>query len=128
MGGVIFQLFLGDKAAGYEGKERHRKVGLHQSSRSDFSAFPPSPTRLMTVVSCDALVGLRHMTRQRRQKLKSVKHPLRARLRRAGMSRTVLSGIGNDVILYRELLRGERGTLNIAGDELLTFLVVKGVP
>jgi hypothetical protein len=44
------------------------------------------------------------------------------------MSRTVLSGIGNDVILYRELLRGERGTLNIAGDELLTFLVVKGVP
>ena len=58
------------------------------------------------------------MTRERREKLQSVKL----------MSRAILSGVGNDVTRYRELLRGERETLNIAGDELLTFLVVKGVP
>jgi hypothetical protein len=58
--------------------------------RSDFSAFTPSPTRVPTVVSCNALIGLRNMTRELSKELQCVKL----------MSSTVFSGIGNDVVLY----------------------------
>ena len=43
--------------------------------RGELSAFTPSPTGVASVVSRDALVGLRYMARERRQKLKSVKLP-----------------------------------------------------
>ncbi len=62
--------------------------------RGELGAFAPSPTGVASVVSCDALIGLRYMTRERRQKLQSVKL----------MSRPVFSGIGNDVVLDCELL------------------------
>jgi carbonic anhydrase/acetyltransferase-like protein (isoleucine patch superfamily) len=55
LGGVIFQLFLGDKAAGYEGKERHRKVGLHQSSRLVHTSHGMNPA----TVGEDVTVGHR---------------------------------------------------------------------
>ena len=58
--------------------------------RSNFSAFTPSPTRVPTVVSCNALIGLRNMTRELSKELKSVKL----------MSSTVFGGIGNYVVLY----------------------------
>jgi hypothetical protein len=38
------------------------------------------------------------------------------------MSRIVLGGIGNDVVLDRELLERKRGTLDVASHELLTLL------
>ena len=50
--------------------------------RRELSAFPPSPAGVATVVSRDALVGLRYMARKRCQKLKSVKLPPTPRLRR----------------------------------------------
>jgi hypothetical protein len=52
------------------------------------------------------------MTRKRCQKLESVKL----------MSRSVLSGVGDDVILYREFLKRKGSTLDVACDELLALL------
>ena len=58
--------------------------------RSEFSAFAPSPTGVSSVVSCDALVGFRDMTRELSEKLKSIKL----------MSFSVFGGVGDDIILY----------------------------
>jgi hypothetical protein len=49
-----------------------------------------SPTGVATVVSRHAFIGLRYMTRERCQKLQSFKL----------VSRSVLGGVGDDVILY----------------------------
>ena len=38
---------------------------LFSGRRGELSAFSPSPTGVATVVSCDALVCLRYMTRKR---------------------------------------------------------------
>ncbi len=40
------------------------------------------------------------------------------------MSRTVFSGVGDDVVLYREFLRRKGSTLDIAGDKLLALFIV----
>jgi hypothetical protein len=67
--------------------------------RNELSAFTPSPTGVSSVVSCDALVGFRDMTRELSEKLKSVKLLPSPRLRGTGVSGAVLGGICNDVVL-----------------------------
>ncbi len=48
-------------------------------------------------MSSDAFVGLRDMARELSRELESAKL---SRLPETGVSRTIISGIGNDVVLY----------------------------
>ena len=63
--------------------------------RRELRAFASAPTGVSSIVPGQRLVGFRNVNRERRQKIQSVKL----------MCRAVLDGVGNDVLLYGELLK-----------------------